>query len=116
MLSLNSRIMQQTLSVHVFGKFRRLATATGPTDNSIVNVPFVANESVAQLLGRMNINSDEIGELFVEFKLASLETRIPAPDSRVALFPEGMSLIDGGQHMKGHGYITTRRDIVVDYY
>ncbi|MDH5403133.1 MAG: hypothetical protein OEZ01_06865 [Candidatus Heimdallarchaeota archaeon] len=88
------------LNIHFYGKLRKYAIDPSPTTNSIKEINYVENEVIEELLQRLNIQNDEVGEIFINHIIADLETIIPADQSRVALFEKGMRLIDGGQYIK----------------
>ena len=95
------------LKIYLFGKFRTLANDPDPTSDSVIEVPWIENETVAELVKRLNLPC-ETGEVFVNHKVAENDTVIPE-NARIALFPTGMSLLCGGQHLKGHGFITSEK-------
>ncbi|MHA2277814.1 MAG: hypothetical protein ACXAC2_18685 [Candidatus Kariarchaeaceae archaeon] len=84
----------------MFGKLRRFAKNSKATDDSVVLLDFVEGETVAQLLVRIGIKDDETGEFFVNNRVEEIDFVIPRDDSRVAIFPLGMHLLCGGQHLK----------------
>ena len=96
------------IHVYLYGKFRELADNPSASGFSKIEVEFKENESLADLIRRIGLNPDETGDLFVNHYLFDLDWVIPHDESRVALFPEGMRLIDGGQYLKMHGYVTKK--------
>lgn len=103
------------LDIHLFGDLRKYSDAKKMTDDSVVLVKFVENEQIDELILRMGITLEEIGEVFVNHTVVTLETVIESDESRVAVFSSGMRLLCGGQHLKGHGMI--QKDAPqVDYY
>ena len=103
------------LNIHLFGELRNFSENNKPTDDSVIHREFISNETVTDLLIRIGITSD-IGEVFVNHKVVTLDTIIERDESRVAIFPGGMVLLCGGQHLKGHGYISKDGPEEVDYY
>jgi hypothetical protein len=97
------------LDIHLYGKFREFAEKKGATDNSVITMPFVEQESMEGLLHRIGIDVDDIGELFINFKVVEVDGIIPHDESRIAIFPIGMHLLCGGQHLKGHGFIQKKK-------
>lgn len=95
------------LEIHLFGRFREHALKKGSTDNSIVKINWIKGETVVDLAKRIEISPDDLGEIFINHWPQNDDYIIPK-DARVALFPLGMHLLCGGQHMKGHGYITKK--------
>jgi hypothetical protein len=106
------------INVHIYGHLKKKFDENARlSENTIISVPNVENENFSMLLTRLNVDNTEIGDCFVNSKLASDETIIP-DGARVALFSSGMVMLCGGQHlrikMKGYG-LTTKSD-KVDYY
>lgn len=97
------------LDIHLFGKFRKLAKNSAVTDDSKLEIEFHEGETIEELLNRLTIPIEEIGEIFVNHTTHEIDFVIPHDNSRIAIFPLGMHLLCGGQHLKGHGYITKQR-------
>lgn len=95
------------LKIHLYGQFRKLASNPNPDANSILHVEENNAETVGALIRRIGISPEELGELFINGNVASIDDKIP-PNSRLGIFPLGMHLLCGGQHLKGHGYITKK--------
>lgn len=96
------------LNIHLYGKLRSLAKNKGATDQSVVHIEYIADEMLGDLIKRLNIDFDDLGEIFLNREVAELDAVIPEDNSRIAIFPIGMHLLCGGQHLKGHGYITKK--------
>ncbi|OLS16852.1 MAG: hypothetical protein HeimC2_46000 [Candidatus Heimdallarchaeota archaeon LC_2] len=96
------------LDIHLFGKFRKFSENSRPTDNSTLKLQYHEGETVKELLVKIGIEPNNVGELLVNFAVAELDTVIPREDSRISIFPTGMVLLCGGQHLKGHGNITKK--------
>ena len=94
------------IRIHLYGKLRRLAEKSGSTDDSIIELPWIEEETLVNLInGRLNLSFDEVGEIFVNHKpVTHYNVTIPI-GARIGLFAKGMYLLCGGQHMKGHGFI-----------
>ena len=75
-------------------------------ENTIINLPNVENEKFQDMLKRLDLRFEECGDCFINGKLAFKDSNVPK-NARIGLFPFGMRLIDGGQYIKGHGYVTT---------
>ena len=103
------------LEVRFFGKLRRFADDPSPDTDSIRKIREKENESLQDLIKRIGIKNDDLGELFINGKVASLDDPVP-PDARVGIFPRGMHLLCGGQHLKGHGNISKSPDHSPDYW
>ncbi|MFW9916530.1 MAG: hypothetical protein ACFFGZ_13065 [Candidatus Thorarchaeota archaeon] len=103
------------LKVHLYGQFRKLASNPNPDANSILFIEENDNETLGDLILRIGIKLEDLGELFINGNVASLGDTIP-PNSRLGIFPLGMHLLCGGQHLKGHGYITKKPQIEQNYW
>lgn len=103
------------LDIHLFGKFRKFSENSRPTDNSTLKLQYHEGEAVEELILKIGIDPNDVGELMVNFAVAELETVIPHEDSRISIFPTGMVLLCGGQHLKGHGNITKKNNST-EYY
>ena len=94
------------LSIHVYGflkkKFNKDAKMS---DDTIIKVDYISGESLGSLLDRLKIEDEELGECFINSTVANKGTIVP-DNARVAIFCKGMNLLCGGQHIKGHGYIS----------
>ena len=103
------------LDIRLFGEFRKFAENSKPTDNSILNLQFRENESLEDLLIRIGIDPQSIGEILVNFNPVELDNIIPRDESRISIFPLGMHLLCGASHLKGHNFIL-KKGVSVDYY
>ena len=94
------------IKIHLYGKLRKLAKDSGSTDDSIIELTWKENETLANLVNdRLNLSFDEIGEIFINHTpIMQYDVTIPY-EARIALFAKGMYLLCGGQHLKGHGFI-----------
>ncbi|MBY9001239.1 MAG: hypothetical protein KGD64_10015 [Candidatus Heimdallarchaeota archaeon] len=106
------------IEIHLYGRLRKLANNAGPTDDSTIKLGWEEDETIADLVEkRLNLSFDEIGEIFVNFNPIILHQMIIPEGARIALFEAGMYLLCGGQHMKGHGFITKKlNENEVNYY
>lgn len=92
------------LDIRLYGEFRLFAEEQSPHGHSKLEMDYISGENVSELLTRIGINPNKTGELLVNFAVAELHTIIPRDKSRVAIFPEGMVLLCGASHLKGHSY------------
>ena len=99
-----------TIEIHLYGRLRRLAEKSGPTDDSVLNIEWKENETLEELVEqRLNLTFDQIGEIFINYTpITEYDIEIPE-NARIGLFEKGMYLLCGGQHMKGHGFITSKK-------
>jgi len=96
------------LDIHLFGTLRKLAKDSKATDDSTIELPWKPEETIKELLERLKIGPDDVGEVFINHKPVGLSKKIPK-NARIGLFSSQMYLLCGGQHMKGHGFITKKR-------
>ncbi|MHA2294654.1 MAG: hypothetical protein ACXAEU_19755 [Candidatus Hodarchaeales archaeon] len=107
------------IKVHIYGHLKKKFDANASlAGNMIIEMSFIEDETLANLKKRLELTTNECGECFVNHKVASDHGTIIPDESRVAIFSSGMFLLCGGQHLKGHGYITKKieRTSVPDYY
>ena len=94
------------LNIHIYGFLKKKFDINAKlSEATILQVDSKKNETFADFLKRMKIDKSEIGDCFVNGKIANDNTLIPK-DARIGLFSTGMCLLDGGQHIKGHGFVT----------
>ncbi|MFX1516260.1 MAG: hypothetical protein ACFFC6_08125 [Promethearchaeota archaeon] len=95
------------LEIHLYGVFRKKFKPNASyAEDTVITLPDVKNERFQDLLERLGLIMKACGDCFVNGKLAYQDTLIPK-NARIGLFPYGMHLLDGGQHIKGHGFVTT---------
>ncbi|UCE13360.1 MAG: hypothetical protein JSV04_14390 [Candidatus Heimdallarchaeota archaeon] len=94
------------IKIHLYGQLKkRFQPDASLAENTVITLPYKENECFKDLLFRLNLDEDECGDCFVNGKLAFPDTRVPK-DARIGLFPFELRLIDGGQYIKGHGFVT----------
>jgi len=99
--------------IHLYGNLRELVSGSNASEDTVLKVEFVETETFAQLVIRLGLKPEDLGDCFINGNLAKSDDMMP-DSARVGLFPFNMVLLCGGQHLKGHGY--TRKDVDVDYY
>ncbi|UCG01114.1 MAG: hypothetical protein JSW11_16040 [Candidatus Heimdallarchaeota archaeon] len=94
------------LEIHLYGTLKKKFDSNASfAEDTIINLPYVENERILQLLERLDIQLRECGEIFCNGIVATENTLIPE-GARIGVFSTGMHLLCGGQHLKGHGFIT----------
>jgi hypothetical protein len=101
------------IEIHLYGNLRTLVSGSNASEDTVLKVEFVENETFVQLVTRLGLKPEDLGDCFINGNLAKSD-HVMADSDRVGLFPFNMVLLCGGQHLKGHGY--TRKDVDVDYY
>jgi hypothetical protein len=101
------------LEIHLYGHFRSLVPDSCASEDTILKLDFQEGEIFSNLIQRLGLSRDELGDCFINGKIAKPNMRLHDGD-RIGLFPFNMVLLCGGQHLKGHG--KTREDMDVDYY
>lgn len=101
------------IEIHLYGKLRSLVPGSSASEDTTMMLDYVENETFAQLVQRLGLKQEDMGDCFVNGNLAKLDY-VMKDDDRLGLFPFNMVLLCGGQHLKGHGYTT--KDVDVDYY
>ncbi|PWI46887.1 hypothetical protein CEE45_14450 [Candidatus Heimdallarchaeota archaeon B3_Heim] len=93
--------MTGILDIHVFGPLKKqFDPVASLSEETIVKMPFLINETVKQLLIRLNLSKSNFGECFVNHTIVKNYNDIIPKDARVAVFSQGMLLIDGGLYLK----------------
>ena len=108
-----ARELIMMLEIHLYGKLRSLIPNAKSNEDTVLEYDFIENETFAQLVRRLGLNSSDLGDCFLNGTLVKPGDRLSNGD-RLGMFPFNMVLLCGGQHLKGHGY--TRKDVDVDYY
>ena len=104
------------LEIHLYGTLKkRIKPDASFAEDTILSIAFVENEQINQLLERLDIPLEECGEIFCNGLVASEDTIIPE-GARIGVFSTGMHLLCGGQHLKGHGFITKKPTQKDQYY
>ncbi len=101
------------IEIHLYGNLRALVSGSNASEDTVLKLEFVENETFAQFTGRLGLTPADLGDCFINGNLAKADY-VLADGDRIGLFPFNMVLLCGGQHLKGHGY--TRDDVDVDYY
>ena len=93
--------MDEIVEIHVFGP---LKTQFNPesrlSEDTMIKLPFVSNETIHQLLKRLNLSDSDHGECFINHTIVKNRTDLIPKNARVAIFSHGMLLIDGGLYLK----------------
>jgi hypothetical protein len=101
------------IEIHLYGNLRALVSGSNASEDTVLKVEFIENETFHQFITRLGLKPEDLGDCFINGNLAKSDDMM-ADNARVGLFPFNMVLLCGGQHLKGHGY--TRKDVDVDYY
>jgi molybdopterin converting factor small subunit len=101
------------IEIHLYGNLRALVSGSNASEDTVLKLEFVENETFARLTVRLGLTPKDLGDCFINGNLAKKDC-VLADGDRIGLFPFNMVLLCGGQHLKGHGY--TREDVDVDYY
>ena len=96
------------LVIHVYGFLKKKFDPDAKfSENTIVKYDYKANETFVNLIKRLNLDKEELGDCFINSTVVTDTTIIP-DNARIALFGSGMRLLCGGQHIKGHGFIDVK--------
>ena len=103
---MNRVALQAMLRVHLYGLLRRLVDGSRPDEDTVLNLEAKENESFGQLVDRLGLGHVDIGDCFINGRLASESS--PVKDgNRIGLFPFNMRLIDGGMELNHSPYRRT---------
>lgn len=64
------------ISIHLYGKLRRHAPNKSPSDNSIITIEAIKNETLQMLFDRLGIHVSELYTIFINSKLLTSRTKI----------------------------------------
>ncbi len=104
------------LNIHLYGFLKKKFDPQAKmSENTIITVDYVPGEQFSQLLTRLHLEKDEMGDCFINNKVVS-ENTLVQDNARIALFGTGMNLLCGGQHLKGHGYIAEKPLKKINYF
>jgi len=83
-----------SVTVKLYGRFREFAPNLDTTSGTIgiVQLEGVAGEIVEDLLNILELDSENVGHVFVNGNYASLKKAVNGGD-RVAIFPDDMGLL-----------------------
>jgi len=105
------------LSLYFYGMLKKkFFPQISVTEDVALEVDYIPNETISQLLNRLNIKQDETGECFVNHKVVGSFDELLEDGSRIAIFSRGMYLIDGGMFIRGHAYIQKKPPVRIDFY
>lgn len=94
------------IDLHIYGFLKmKFDTKAKLSEQTIIPIDYIPNESFESFLRRIEVEESELGDCFINGKIAYKNIIIPK-NARIGLFGRGMNLLDGGQHIKGHGYVT----------
>ena len=74
------------------------------TQISTIEIQYVENEYLEDCLKRLDLSIDVVGEMFINHCLSYSTDVISTDNSRIAIFPKIMQLIDGGLYIRYCGY------------
>lgn len=104
------------IEIHLYGTLKKKIDPNASfAEDTVLHLPSVESERLIHLLKRLDIKPDECGEIFCNGKVATETTLIPK-GARIGIFSTGMYLLCGGQHLKGHGFITKSQATKNQYY
>jgi hypothetical protein len=106
------------IDVHIYGLLRKKFDINASLgDNMIIQLDYHDGLLLKEVFKELDLTQDECGDCFVNGKVIKREENPEITDnSRVAIFSEGMYLLCGGQHLKGHGFITRPAPKDYDYF
>lgn len=100
--------------LHVYGFLKKKFNSEAKlSESTIIEIEFKPNESFNNFLQRINIDTSELGDCFINGKIAESDLIVPE-NARIGLFGIGMCLLDGGQHIKGHGFVTKKIPVKIN--
>jgi hypothetical protein len=106
------------INIHIYGFLRKKFNPEASlTDEMKIQVNFSEGIRLLDVLQQIEVTTEECGECFVNGTCVQTDSNPEIVDeSRIAIFSEGMYLLCGGQHLKGHGFITKAAPKKYDYF
>jgi molybdopterin converting factor small subunit len=81
------------IEVHLYGKLRRFTDNQDPSRDSIINIPVNNGDSIENIVQRIGIPPEELGNnIFLNGKYSALERKVSDGD-RLGIFPDDMQLL-----------------------
>ena len=81
------------IGVYLYGKLRRFADTQDATRDSVVRVPVREGDTIEDILVRIGIPFNEVGNnIFLNWQYSALNRRVKGGD-RLAVFPDDMQLL-----------------------
>lgn len=87
------------IETRLYGKFRSLVPNSRPTEDTILMCEYKENESFKMFVERLYLEVGDMGNCFINGKLANNFTTLSDGD-RVALFPIGMQFFANISHIQ----------------
>ena len=106
------------INVHIYGFLKKkIDPTTSLSGDMILTVPFKESLTLKDIFQYLKITNEDCGDCFLNgIVIRPGENPFVSDESRVAIFSEGMYLLCGGQHLKGHGFITKSAPKDYDYF
>ncbi len=93
--------MDEMVQIYIFGPLKYQFNPTAKlSEDTVVNLPFILNETVEQLFKRLKLSNSDLGECFINHTIVQDISDFIPENARVAIFSHGMMLIDGGLYIK----------------
>ncbi len=93
--------MNDSVNIHLYGPVKfQFSPKAKLSEETIIEIPFVFNETVEHLLQRLNLSDSDYGECFINHSIVKNVSDLIPRNARVAIFSHGMLLIDGGLYIK----------------
>ena len=64
------------IKIHLYGKLRHHASSSSPSDDSVIEIEAIENETLQMLLERIGIHINELYTIFINSKLLTSRTKI----------------------------------------
>lgn len=80
------------IEVWLYGQLRRLAPRSGATEDSVVEVPVQAGDTIGDVVQRLGIDPAQVRHLFLNHQYSTLQRPVK-PGDRLAVFGSDMALL-----------------------
>ena len=106
------------IHIYIYGFLRKkIDPKASLADEMRIQIEFTEGIKFLDVLRHLEVTDEEYGECFINGICVKTESNPKiVDDSRIAIFSSGMYLLCGGQHLKGHGFITKAAPKKYDYF
>lgn len=93
------------LYLHLYGFLKKKFNPEAKlSEQTVVSITFKSNESFAELMKRIEIDINDLGDCFINGFVVLDRSQIIPDEARIGLFSQGMLLHEGGEFLKNRLY------------
>lgn len=93
------------LNIYLYGFLKKKFIPEAKlSDQTVLSFPFKSNESFSDLMKRIKIDINELGDCFINGRVVLDKNQIIPDQARIGLFSQGMLLHEAGEFLKNKLY------------